>query len=669
MPFLRPTPMAKIGVVALKDDRDRVVTLLHDLGVMQVESVRREVLEQLPADRGSETQRVVGDQLVRFRGLLHALPKVDIPAAPKRFDNLDALLAAAKQVTIDPEVGFLKREEDQLVTDRTATKETLDLLRKFAFYTGRLDDLHAASVLTFLGEAPDEQYATLRPEIAGLSESLFLESRAEETVRFIVAVRRERADAVGRLAQQRGVQLVATPNLTGTIAEAAPKLEARLTDLDGRLAGLRERLAALARQWYATVATLEEAFAIENRKLEVVPKFGAGAQVFALEGWVAAKTRPSLEQGLDLLLDHRVLVYTVPTTEEPPTVMSNPPGIRWYEFFIRFYSLPQASEWDPTWVFAIAFPLFFGLMLGDWGYGLVILLICLWMIRGFPGGRYLPKFGRNLVKTIMSPPAMRSLAYALVPGTLLAIGIGIATNQFFGFAILPGVPTPFDKSNLSVTVPRLLYLAGYLGLGMVVLGFVLGALKEYFHHHRRAAVGKVGGILFAFSIAGFGLLFIHGGTSIFAFGSHPFTALSLAGLAGGLLLLIFGEGIQLGGMALIEVLSHILSYTRLVGILLASVVLALLINSIATGWIAGGIPVPGVGVALGLVLGIVLIVAGQSFNVILGVFEPGIQGARLIFVEHLSKFYTGNGKAFKPLASRRVHTLPANPAPAAPAPP
>ncbi|MCI4344304.1 MAG: hypothetical protein L3J87_01595 [Thermoplasmata archaeon] len=664
MPFLRPTPMAKVGVVALKDDRDRVVTLLHDLGVMQVEPVRKEVLEQLPAERGSETQRVVGDQLVRFRGLLHALPKVDLPPAPQRFKNLDELVAASKQVTIDPEVGFLKREEDQLVTDRASTKETLELLRKFAFFTGRLDDLHAASVLTFLGEAPEEQYATLRPEIAGLSDSMFLDARGDDKVRFIVAVRRERADAVGRLAQQRGVQLVAAPNLTGTVAEAAPKLEAHLAEVDGKLSAIRDRLAALGRQWSPTVATLEEAFSIENRKLEVVPKFGAGAQVFALEGWVAAKSVPSLQQALDAALDHRVLLYPVPTTEEPPTIMSNPPGIRWYEFFLRFYSLPQATEWDPTWVFAIAFPLFFGLMLGDWGYGLVILLVCVWMIRGFPGARHLPKFGRNLVKTIMSPPAMRSLAFALLPGTLLAIGIGIGTNQFFGFAILPGVPTPFDKNNLSVTVPRLLYLAGYLGLGMVVLGFVLGALKEYFHHHRRAALGKVGGVIFAFSIAAFGLTFLHVGTAIFNFGAHPTAAVSLAGLVGGFVLLIFGEGFQLGFMSLIEVLSHILSYTRLVGILLASVVLALLINSIATGWIAGGIPVPGVGAAIGLVLGIVLIVVGQSFNVILGVFEPGIQGARLIFVEHLSKFYTGNGKAFRPLASRRVHTLPATPAPA-----
>jgi V/A-type H+-transporting ATPase subunit I len=96
--------------------------------------------------------------------------------------------------------------------------------------------------------------------------------------------------------------------------------------------------------------------------------------------------------------------------------------------------------------------------------------------------------------------------------------------------------------------------------------------------------------------------------------------------------------------------SHILSYTRLVGILLASVILALVINTIASGLVYGG-------TIVGIVAGLVIILIGQSFNVILGVFEPGIQGARLIFVEYFSKFYSGNGKVFRPFGAPRTHTI------------
>jgi len=85
-----------------------------------------------------------------------------------------------------------------------------------------------------------------------------------------------------------------------------------------------------------------------------------------------------------------------------------------------------------------------------------------------------------------------------------------------------------------------------------------------------------------------------------------------------------------------------------VGILLASVILASVINFISFHLIHHG--------SFLIVVGLLVLIIGQSFNVILGVFEPGIQGARLIFVEYFSKFYTGNGRPFRPFGGKRTHT-------------
>ncbi|EQD44347.1 hypothetical protein B1B_13557, partial [mine drainage metagenome] len=93
MGFLRPVPMVKIGLVGLKADREPVVSLLHDLGVVQVEPLRKEALELLPADRGGELQRTVSDGLLRFRTLTNALPRAPA-AAPMAFPTLDSILAA-----------------------------------------------------------------------------------------------------------------------------------------------------------------------------------------------------------------------------------------------------------------------------------------------------------------------------------------------------------------------------------------------------------------------------------------------------------------------------------------------------------------------------------------------------------------------------------------------
>jgi V/A-type H+-transporting ATPase subunit I len=101
-------------------------------------------------------------------------------------------------------------------------------------------------------------------------------------------------------------------------------------------------------------------------------------------------------------------------------------------------------------------------------------------------------------------------------------------------------------------------------------------------------------------------------------------------------------------MELATIVSHILSYTRLIGILLASVILAHTIDYVFLKALHIGFPL--------IVLGTMILFIGHLFNIIIGVFEPGIQGARLIYVEYFSKFYRGNGRPFKPFGSLRKFT-------------
>jgi V/A-type H+-transporting ATPase subunit I len=647
--FLRPVEMARVGIIGLKEDQERLVTVLHDLGVVQIEPIGPEALEFVDPERASDVQRAIGDQLVRFRGLASALPRKPI-GAPRHFANRQEILDAARAVTIDEDVGRLKRLEDAAITRQKSLQDTIALLERFSFFPERLDYLTAAHVLSFFGEASPEVYQRLRTEIPALADAMFFDHAYPDGVRFIAVVRTEQGEAIGRLAQQNGVTLTAVPNVTGTIEEILPRLGVDLEELEGQLRRTRGLLDSISETWYGTVAALEEAFAIEARKLDVYTKLGTQANTFVLEGWVPRRSRPRLVSAVEAAAGGRACVYDAPAHEEPPTLMDNPPGVRFYEFFIRFYSLPQSTEWDPTWIFAIAFPLFFGFMLGDWGYGLTILLISIWMIEGFPGGQHLPKGLRNFVKMIMGPKSMQQLAYALIPGCFVAIAFGLYSDSFFGQSLFAAYGYPGFSYQAHVAI--LLGVAVIFGVVMVTLGFGLGALHEYYRHHTRAAIGKVGGVIAAVGVFGIFAPILSAGTGIF-----PTGAIATYGFIGailfGVLLLIFGEGVQMGAIGALEVISHVLSYARLVGILLASAVLAFLINYFAHGLLLSSGPVA----AVFILLGIVLLVFGQVFNLVLGVFEPGIQGARLIFVEHFSKYYEGNGHAFTPFGSARTHTL------------
>jgi V/A-type H+-transporting ATPase subunit I len=640
--------MAKVGVIGLKEEQEQLLTVLHDLGVVQIEPIGREALEYVEPERASDMQRAVGDQLIRFRGLKSALPPKPI-GSPVHFASREKVFEAAKEVTVDDEVGSLRRLEDEALTRQKSLQDTLKLLDRFSFFTERLDYLTPRNVLSFFGEAKPEVYARLRTEIPSLSEVEFFERAFPDHVRFIVVVRRDQGEAIGRLAQQSGVTLMAVPNLTGTIEEIVPRLEVDLEEIEGRIRRIRRLLDAISESWYGTIAALEEAFTIEARKVDVYTKLGAQANSFVLEGWVPKRSRAALEAAVEHAAGGRACLYDAPTHEEPPTLMDNPPGIKYFEFFIRFYSLPQSTEWDPTWIFALAFPIFFGFMLGDWGYGLAILLISIWMIEGFPGGRYLPKGIRNFVKMIMGPSAMQQLAYALIPGCLVAIGFGLYADAFFGQALFAGFG--YGGFSFQSHVAILLGIAVVFGVVMVVLGFGLGALHEYYRHRRMAAVGKVGGIVAAIGVFGIFAPILSAGTGIFPTGA-AWSFGFVGSIVAGIVLLIVGEGVQMGAIGALEIISHVLSYARLVGILLASAVLAALINHFAAGLFASS----GTFAFVGIFFGLLLLVFGQGFNLILGVFEPGIQGARLIFVEHFSKYYEGNGRPFTPFGSARTHT-------------
>jgi V/A-type H+/Na+-transporting ATPase subunit I len=653
MSFLRPVEMTKIGVVGLKTDRETILSVLHDRGVIQVEPLSKPTLAIFPIDSTPDVQRQVADQLLRIRGIKSALPPTG-PIVPQSFPTREGLLAAARAVPIEGTVTALKREEERLQTERKSIADLIDLLDRFSFYTGPLEYLHADHLLSFFGEARAEIYPTLRTQIGAMADTVFLETPGPETVRFVLAVNSDQAEAVSRLAQQQGMVLTSVPSLSGTISERKPGLEKRRGELDARLAEIRNQLTAIAKEWYAPVAAIEEALTIEARKLEVYGRIGAGETVFTLEGWVPFRALPKLEAALSAATGGHITFYTVPTTEEPPTLLDNPKWVRRFEFFIRFYALPQSDEWDPTWLFALAFPLFFGFMLSDMGYGLVILLFSLWMIAGFPGRQYVPGFLKNFLKRIMSPQAMQSLAWTLIPASLMAILFGYFSNEFFGPTIhLPG-PHWDVRSNLG----DLFLVAGFIGLTMVVLGFVLGALKAYYHHDRKEMVAKLAGISIAFGLTFLGLQLVST-TFKRLLGAlpgtpSPATYVEIALLVIGIGAIFLSEGGQ-GMLALTEILSHVLSFLRLVGILLSSVVVAILVNSIAGGLYHAGIAGS---LVLGAIFGTIILVGGQIFNVVLAVFEPGIQGARLIFVETFSKFYTGNGRPFRPLSSRRVRTLP-----------
>ncbi|MHB8567945.1 MAG: V-type ATP synthase subunit I [Nitrososphaerales archaeon] len=658
--LLKPASMQRIAVVGLKEERQKLVAILYDLGVVQIEQLSKEAALYLRAELDNVNSREVSEELLRIRTLKTALPPLPVMER-MGFASTRKILEAARSLKIDDQVSKLKQSQSRLGTKLDDLNNNIDLVTKLSFVNEDLSMFDLDSAASFFGTCSAETYEEFRKSLSSIENEMTYTS-GKDPASVIVVVPNQELEKFGSVIQKANMRLQRIPKFKGTPSEVLAGLNEEKSSAQSELKKVESELQSLSAKYYGLISSIDEQLSIEARKLEVLNNFGFTDSSFVLEGWVPSEKLKTLEDSINRFTRSSE-IYKIKSTEKPPTLLQNPKQVRFFESFIRFYSLPVQGEFDPTLIFALTFPIFFGLMLGDVGYGIVILGIAFWILKrvAHPGGKtIIPGKLRSFAKRIFKPTQFRKIAMAMIPGSIIGIIMGFVFNNYFGFQLNQYLFS-YLNSTLNLNLPasgafldpispvglkELLLFAGYVGIFEVSFGLVLGMITSYWLGHRKHIFAKLGWLFTAWGISLIGLTVLHHQNVSPA--ANPIAGLYMGVLITGIGLIAYGEG----GQALIElpsIVSHILSYTRLVGILLASVILAHVIDLIFLGNITGG-----VFLAVGAV---VILVMGQLFNIILASFEPGIQGARLIYVELFSKFFHGSGKPFLPFKGGRVYTV------------
>ncbi len=386
-------------------------------------------------------------------------------------------------------------------------------------------------------------------------------------------------------------------------------------------------------------------------KEQTSEKLRVTERTFLMEGFVPEYAEETVKTELKTVAKDAVYFeFTDPTAEdEPPTLLKNNKIVENFEGITNTYSAPNYREFDPNAVMAFFYSLFMGFIIGDAGYGLIMLL----------GGGFI--WWKNRLK----PTGMSRLAGAFAVGGVFAVIWGLLFNSLFGFPVLGSANTlmPNPQTDMwslaGISVPAVLIISMLIGVVQICTGYICSAVQCW--RRGEIADGVCGGVLWALFSVGVGLAIIgfveEAGVPVLGTvgGITAGASLLLAMLTAGRKEKFFGKLTKGFGAAygVINYASDILSYARLYGLMLSGAVIAGIIAQYSGGFILSG--------NIGLIaLGVVLLIVGNAFNLVMNLLGAYIHDARLQYVEFYGRFFEGEGELFTPIGSgqKYVSVLP-----------
>ena len=158
-------------------------------------------------------------------------------------------------------------------------------------------------------------------------------------------------------------------------------LSSQLLKLEHEKAGLMQEIEILATKHGDWLVACEEHYAALSEKSSLPLKLATSENMIVLDGWVPSDSVSDLQQSLQSL----DIYYEVDngSSDEPPIKLDNPEVAKPFELFTKLYSTPKHWEYDPTMIIFITYPLFFGLMVGDAGYGFAYILFGHYILTKF----------------------------------------------------------------------------------------------------------------------------------------------------------------------------------------------------------------------------------------------------------------------------------------------
>ena len=654
--MLKPEQMSRLLIVASKDQITPVITELYRHNLFHIEDYVESGAKGYegfkigtPLSGATEAS---GD-LVKIRAIQNTFS-----IRSDDFEVKERQKQSGLQGQIERELPAIEQEVEELTVKRskleTKVKEYEQKITELTPFIGIPGDLDLyrgySRFAVFAG------YVTKEVTLSVPNEMFVAKGKGKNFIIVVAPV--EHRNVVEGALQEAGYQAVTFPDESGDPKERISFYSSQIPLFKKEIEEVNQKLGAIKVKHASFLVACEEVLKIQVDKTEAPLRFATTNETFVAEGWAPSMSVDSLTKALITATGGKIFVTVLPTDLEHdsvPVEYHNPSFAKPTQMLMDVYSRPKYTELDPTLTLSIVFPLFFGLILGDVGYGLILLAMCL-VLRKYLKGEE----GAQLLIVLRN-------------ASISSIIFGLLFGEFLGFA-LPWRPFIFSRHlNIGAhatghgpQIPELMILAIWIGLLHITLGRIFGmvnhARQDHGSHRTKAVMANFGWLLVMWGIM----------VMIWSIVQMPYMPdltnfppvimnLNITAIVGavmlvaGVLFIARDSGLEL--VELPTIISHVLSYSRIVAVGLSSVAIAMVVNYISIGMLIEpqleNITVTGV---LFIILGVAVFLIGQALNLALGILGSGLHSVRLHYVEFFTKFYKGGGKKYNPFGFNRRFT-------------
>lgn len=547
--------------------------------------------------------------------LVEGKPKID-----KK--DIEGLLSRENEIFADIKGLYeLNKRQSQLKAEKTKIYNQLEQIKPWENLDIPLEDLGHTEKTYFttaiISRRTVKDFMDKLEEKQTLSQVELIDKKQDD-VYILVVYHESHKEIVEDIFKEFAVNINEFSGLEGRPKDIIKGFKKKISDINSELKSNRESVKKYVNR-NTEFEILYDYYSVERDRKQALLKMGGTAKTFALEAWVPENKLDTVQKDISKLTDSVYIHFENPSEDEDfPILLSNHKLVEPFEAITDLFSLPNCHEIDPNIYMAPFYFVFFGMMLSDAGYGIVLSVVTYIAMKKL----HLSGLGKKMTE-LMFLSGISTVIWGAIFG------------GWFGdiFGIPPIWIDPLDDPM------AVLALSFVMGIIQIYSGIILKGYKNV----------RTGHTADAFMDQGLWLVLLTG-LIMFAFPQLSSVAkyVSIFGAVG----LILTQGrdkkniiarLMSGVLSLYDVtgyLSDVLSYSRLLALGISTGVIALVINTMAR-LIGKNF--------IGVIFMVILLIVGHLFNILINVLGAYVHSSRLQYVEFFGEFYEGGGKAFDPL--------------------